>query len=47
MAFRFENLEIWQFAATFAGKVYEVTENFPRDEIFGLVSQLRRAAVSI
>ena len=47
MAFRFEGLEIWQLAVTFAGKIYEVTESFPRDEIFGIVSQLRRAAVSI
>lgn len=47
MAFRFEGLEIWQLAVTFAVNIYDMTENFPKDEIFGLVSQLRRAATSI
>ena len=47
MAFRFEGLEIWQLAVKFAGNIYDMTEKFPKDEIFGLVSQLRRAATSI
>ena len=47
MAFRFEGLEIWQLAVTFAGNIYDVNEKFPKDEIFGLVSRLRRAATSI
>ena len=34
-------------AMDFAAKVYQVTKIFPRDEIYGLTSQLRRAAVSV
>ena len=47
MSFRFERLEIWQLAVNFAEAVYELTEKFPKDEIFGLSSQLKRAATSI
>ena len=47
MAFRFESLEIWQLAVTFAGKIYDLTDKLPKDEIFGLSSQLKRAATSI
>lgn len=47
MAFRFEGLEIWQLAVTFAGKIYDLTEKLPREEIFGLASQLKRAATSV
>ncbi len=47
MAFRFEGLEIWQLAVTFAGKIYDLTADFPKDEMFGLSSQLKRAATSI
>ena len=38
---------MWQRAMTFVESVYRVTQAFPRDEQFGLTSQLRRAAVSI
>lgn len=47
MSFRFEKLEIWQEARQFVSKIYKLTKSFPRDERFGLVDQLRRAAVSI
>lgn len=47
MAYRFESLEIWQGAIKFADLVYKITKRFPREEIFSLTSQLRRAAVSI
>jgi len=42
-----ENLEVWKKAVDFVVMVYRYTEDFPKDERFGLVSQLRRAAVSI
>ena len=42
-----ENLEVWKKAVEVALTVYKTTETFPRDERFGLTSQLRRAAVSI
>lgn len=45
--FRFEKLDVWQKAVDFAHGVYGVTSRFPREERFGLISQMRRAAVSI
>ncbi len=45
--FRFEKLDVWQKAIALAGRVYNVTSRFPDNERFGLVSQLRRAAVSV
>ncbi len=45
--FRFEKLAVWQKAVDFAQCIYEVTCRFPSDERFGLVSQVRRAAVSV
>ncbi len=43
----FTDLEVWKEAHKLALLVYELTKNFPKEEIFGLISQLRRAAVSI
>ena len=43
----FENIIAWQKAHEFVVFVYRVTENYPKTESFGLVSQFRRAAVSI
>src|SRR5262245_12233664 len=42
-----ENLDLWKKAIEFVVAIYKVTETFPKDEKFGLTSQLRRAAVSI
>src|SRR5258706_1705214 len=47
MARTFRDLDAWQRAHAFVLSVYELTTGFPKCEIFGLVSQLRRAAVSI
>jgi four helix bundle protein len=47
MGHRYQELVVWQKARSFAGDVYRVTDNFPRSEIYGLTSQLRRAAVSV
>jgi four helix bundle protein len=41
------NLVVWQKAMTLAGEIYAATSAFPRQETFGLTSQLRRAVVSI
>ena len=47
MAKMYENLEAWKQATDLAIRIYEVTEAFPKEEIFGITSQLRRAAISI
>jgi len=43
----FEDLLVWQKAHSFVLMIYRLTGTFPKHEIFGLTSQLRRAAVSI
>ena len=43
----FRDLEVWRKAMDLAVRVYEATEKFPRSELFGLTSQLRRVATSI
>jgi four helix bundle protein len=43
----YRDLEAWQLAMTFAEEVYGVTREFPREELYGLTSQLRRATVGI
>lgn len=43
----FEQLTVWQEAHALVLEVYRVTANLPSEEKFGLVSQMRRAAVSV
>jgi four helix bundle protein len=43
----FRQLEVWQKAHHATLDIYRLTRSFPQDERFGLVSQMRRAAVSI
>jgi four helix bundle protein len=43
----FRDLTVWQRAVELATCIYQVTAQFPRSEIYGLTSQLRRAAVSV
>ena len=43
----YKELIVWQKAIALVKRVYEVTSAFPADERFGLVSQMRRAAVSV
>jgi four helix bundle protein len=42
----YRDLEAWQLAMDTADVVYRVSDRFPREELFGLTSQVRRAAVS-
>jgi len=42
-----KDLDVWQLAVDLAQDVYEVSKRFPKDEQFGMTSQMRRAAVSI
>jgi four helix bundle protein len=46
-ATRFQDLIVWQKAHQFVLNAYQVTQRLPKEEMFGLSSQLRRAAVSI
>ena len=43
----FRDLLIWQKAMTLVTQTYEITNSFPKQEIFGLTSQIRRCAISI
>jgi len=43
----FRDLQVWQRAMELTIEVYRLTRGFPKEETFGLSSQLRRAAVSI
>ena len=45
--YSFEKLNVWQNTREFTKKVYLITQDFPVDEKFGLVSQIRRAIISI
>jgi four helix bundle protein len=42
-----ENLNVWKKAVDFVVEVYKTTEHFPKEERFGLTSQIRRASVSV
>lgn len=43
----YKKLVVWQKAHALAVVIYKITESFPKNELYGLVSQIRRAAVSI
>ena len=42
-----KDLNVWQYSIDLVAKIYEISKNFPKEETFGLQSQIRRAAVSI
>ena len=42
-----KNLAIWKFSLDLVSKIYSLTSQFPKEELFGLTSQLRRASISI
>lgn len=43
----YQDLEVWQKAMELAEEVYRITKDFPKEELFGLTSQMRRAATSV
>ena len=43
----FTDLQVWQAGHALVVEIYKVTKQFPREESFGLTSQIRRAAVSV
>lgn len=42
-----QNLEAWKRAMLLVKDIYKATENFPKNEVYGLVSQMRRCVISI
>jgi four helix bundle protein len=47
MAFKFENLKVWQRSIELTGKIDALTKTFPKEEIYILTSQIKRATDSI
>jgi four helix bundle protein len=47
MAFRFEDLQVWQKAMDLDEKINQLSKSFPKDEMYVLTSQIRRAADSV
>ena len=47
MVKRYEDLVVWQKAMLLAKRVYRLQKQFPKEELYGLGDQIRRAAVSI
>ena len=44
---KFKKLEIWKKSMNLIERIYKVTKDFPREEVYGLTSQIRRAAISV
>jgi four helix bundle protein len=47
MSFKFEKLKVWQKGVDLAADVHELTKSFPKDELFILSAQIKRAADSV
>jgi len=43
----FRDLQVWQRSIQLSVSIYRMTKGFPREEIFGMTSQMRRSAVSV
>lgn len=43
----FQNLLVWQKALSYSIKIYNLTKDFPNEDLYGLTSQIRRSAISI
>lgn len=42
-----KDLEAWKCSIDFVSEIYKITQNFPKEELYGLTNQIRRCAVSI
>ncbi|MCU0413100.1 MAG: four helix bundle protein [Ignavibacteriaceae bacterium] len=42
-----KNLDVWKLAVKLVSTLYQITSKYPKEEVFGLISQTRRASVSI
>jgi four helix bundle protein len=47
MGFSFEKLDVYKDAIRFANDIYTITKGYPKEEVFGITNQLRRAAMSV
>src|SRR5665213_1214624 len=47
MAFRFEDLQVWQKALDLGEQINQLSKSFPKDEVYVLTSQIKRAADSV
>ncbi len=47
MKYAFENLEVWQKSRKLVKNIYQLTSPFPKEEKYGLTSQIRRAIISV
>ncbi len=47
MGRNFRNIKAWEYADKLAVLVYSKTKSFPKEELYGITSQLRRAVVSV
>ncbi len=47
MGFKFEELKVWQRAIDFSAEIHDLTRGFPKEELYILTSQIKRAADSI
>lgn len=45
--YSFENLLVWQKSRVLAKEIYKITSIFPKEELFGMTSQMRRCSISI
>jgi four helix bundle protein len=43
----FEDLEVWQKSKTLTLQIYQIANHFPKDEVYGITSQIKRAALSV
>jgi four helix bundle protein len=42
-----KDLEVWKLSIEMITKIYQITRDFPKEEMYGLINQMRRAAVSV
>ena len=47
IVYSYEDLSVWKKSMNLAVKIYELTKHMPKEELYGLTAQMRRAAVSI
>lgn len=47
MGFKFEKLEVWRESVELSGLVHDICKTFPKDELYILTSQIKRAADSV